>query len=231
MARRPDAGLALRHIRLRRFAERAWRIISTPRNILINAATGREREHLAALLARFHPYGHLKERLGSLGAATRDVAGLDVLLAPFASVGWPSRFSDGSYGVFYAARERATAIAETRHHRSRLLAQSNAPPAWLPLTAFTVAIRGELHDVRGLQALLPRVYARDDYTASQKFGRRLHDRGSNGIAYDSVRMTGGQCFAVFHPRVLGACRRAQELYYRWDGTAITEVLVRDPLAP
>ena len=30
-----------------------------------------------------------------------------------------SRFSDGGYGVFYAARERATAVAETRYHHAR----------------------------------------------------------------------------------------------------------------
>ena len=35
-----------------------------------------------------------------------------------------SRFSDGSYGVFYAARARATAIAETRWHHARFLGAS-----------------------------------------------------------------------------------------------------------
>lgn len=34
----------------------------------------------------------------------------------------PSRFSDGSYGVYYAAKRLETAIEETKHHRARLLA-------------------------------------------------------------------------------------------------------------
>ena len=32
-----------------------------------------------------------------------------------------SRFSDGSYGVFYCARSRDTAIAETRYHSALFL--------------------------------------------------------------------------------------------------------------
>ena len=38
-----------------------------------------------------------------------------------------SRFSGGEHGVFYAARERATAVAETRHHHGRFLATTRAP--------------------------------------------------------------------------------------------------------
>jgi len=38
-----------------------------------------------------------------------------------------SRFSDGSYGVFYCARARDTAIAETRHHSARFMAATQEP--------------------------------------------------------------------------------------------------------
>jgi hypothetical protein len=38
-----------------------------------------------------------------------------------------SRFSDGSFGVFYAARERETSIAETVRHRERFLRETAAP--------------------------------------------------------------------------------------------------------
>ena len=37
------------------------------------------------------------------------------------------RFTDGSYGVFYAGRTLGTAIAETRHHRTRFLAATDEP--------------------------------------------------------------------------------------------------------
>ena len=206
---------------------RSWRIISTPRNVLARAATPKEREQISALLARYHPYAHLRERLGELGKSVREVPGLDVLLAPFVDIGWPSRFSNGSFGVYYAARERETAIAETRFHRTRLLLDSGAPPALLPLTAFTATINGELHDLRGLRAKFPRMYSKDDYSASQRLGQQLHDNRSSGIAYDSVRNEGGQCFGIFRPTVLKSCQRVQELYYRWDGTTIAEVLISE----
>jgi hypothetical protein len=37
-----------------------------------------------------------------------------------------SRFSDGSYGVYYAGQTLDTAIAETRYHRARFLAKRGA---------------------------------------------------------------------------------------------------------
>lgn len=204
---------------------RSWRIISTPRNILAQSGTAKERAQVRALLARFHPYSHLVERLGEPAKSMHDVAGVDVLLAPFVDIGWPSRFSNGSFGVYYAAGERETAIAETRFHRARLLAESEAPPALLPLAAFTATLNGQLHDLRGMRRVLPKVYDRDDYSTSQKLGRALNAHGSNGVAYESVRREGGQCFGIFRPSVLRACRRVQELYYRWDGSAIVEVLI------
>jgi hypothetical protein len=53
--------------------------------------------------------------------------------------------------------------------------------------------------------------------------RALRERGSWGIAYDSVRREGGQCAAVLRPRALSACRQAEHLIYRWDGEEIAEV--------
>lgn len=182
---------------------------------------------MSALLARYHPYAHLRERLGEVGRTIRDAPGIDVLLAPFVDIGWPSRFSNGSFGVYYAARERETAIAETKFHRTRMLLDSKAPPALLPLTAFTATISGELHDIRGLRSKFSRVYAKDDYAASQRLGRQLYDQRSNGIAYESVRRDQGQCFAIFRPAVLKSCQRVQDLYYRWNGATIVEVLISE----
>jgi hypothetical protein len=52
----------------------------------------------------------------------------------------------------------------------------------------------------------------------------LRERGhSNGIVYPSVRSAGGECVAVFLPRLVTDCRRTRYLAYVWDGTAITQV--------
>ena len=53
--------------------------------------------------------------------------------------------------------------------------------------------------------------------ASQKLGRELRDAGSNGIAFDSVRRDGGECVAIFRPRLVQNVRQSVHLRYAWDG--------------
>ena len=169
----------------------------------------------------------------------RDEAG-DIALVPVAErVGGPgssaimaafthpnpdgSRFSDGSYGVFYAGATLATAIAETRHHRARFMQATGQPRMELDMRVYAVDLDGELHDISGKRAVLPLVYHPDDYTAGQALAVRLRAEGSSGIVYDSVRDTEGVCAAVFRPRCLSNPRQERHLCYVWDGRAITMV--------
>ena len=59
-----------------------------------------------------------------------------------------SRFSDGSYGVFYCARKRDTAIAETRHHATLFMEATREPPMRLQMRLYTVEAKGEAADLR-----------------------------------------------------------------------------------
>ena len=81
----------------------------------------------------------------------------------------------------------------------------------------------ELHDIRSRRRDLPDIYDPDSYAASQKLGRELRKTGSNGIAFESVRRTGGECVAVFRPRLLQNVRQGIHLRYAWDGHSITRV--------
>lgn len=134
-----------------------------------------------------------------------------------------SRFSDGSFGVFYAAADRATAVAETRYHHGRFLAATAQGPMHLPMRLYKVAIDARLHDLRPDDAAPAEVYHPSDYGASQALGRRLHDEGSAGIAYRSVRHPGGQCVGLFKPQGARACVHAAVLLYAWDGKGFTDV--------
>ncbi len=99
-----------------------------------------------------------------------------------------SRFSGGDYGVFYAARERATAVAETRHHHGRFLAATRQGPMHLPMRLYQVAIDARLHDLRPAgRGGRRRVRRRATTRAAQALGARLHAAGSAGVAYRSVR--------------------------------------------
>ena len=146
------------------------------------------------------------------------------IMAPFAHPNPAgSRFGDGTYGVLYVARDRATAVAETRYHRARFLSYTNEPPMEIEMRVLELKLQAALHDLRGMREVLPAVYHPDDYSASQRLGRRLRDAGSWGVAYDSVRWAGGQCAAVFRPRAVSECRQAEHLVYVWDGREIVEV--------
>jgi hypothetical protein len=133
------------------------------------------------------------------------------------------RFTDGSYGVFYAASTIATAVAETSHHRIRFLLATDEPAQELDMRVYAVDLDAELHDIRGMRQSHPDYYDPSDYGASQALAATLRGDGSNGIVYESVRDPGGECAALFRPRVLFNCRQERHLCYVWNGQAITEV--------
>lgn len=132
-----------------------------------------------------------------------------------------SRFSDGSWGVFYAAHSITTAIEETVHHRQIFLAATNEPSCELQMRCYRTRADSRLHDIRGGWKAQ---HDPDDYRASVALARTLREAGSNGIVYDSARHRGGECLAAFHPDVVAPCMQAQHLVYRWDGQRIAQVL-------
>ncbi|WP_114240950.1 RES family NAD+ phosphorylase [Dyella sp. C9] len=135
-----------------------------------------------------------------------------------------SRFSDGSWGVFYAGHSVATAVEETVYHRERFLAATAEPPCDIEMRCYRTSIQARLHDLRGGWKA---EHDPDNYAAGIALARRLRADGSDGLVYDSVRHRGGECVAVFYPDRVGPCTQAQHLMYRWDGKCIAQVLTVD----
>ncbi|MCX2861628.1 RES family NAD+ phosphorylase [Paucibacter sp. PLA-PC-4] len=142
-----------------------------------------------------------------------------------------SRFSDGSYGVYYAAAQLETAVAEVSHHRSIFLQRTQEPPIDLDLRCYRVTISAALVELRdGRRADSAALHDPDSYGASQAFGRRLREQGLAGIAYDSVRHAGGQCVALFTPRAtLPPARQAEHVTLRWNGERMAEWYLKSEL--
>ena len=134
-----------------------------------------------------------------------------------------SRFSDVTYGVFYAALTLATAIAETCHHREQFMRATQEPPMELDMRVLLTDLDQELVDIRGMWKSLAAVYDPDSYHISQALGRQLCAENAWGIVYDSVRHAGGVCAAVFRPPALSNCRQSLHLCYVWDGARISQV--------
>lgn len=133
-----------------------------------------------------------------------------------------SRFSDGSFGVFYAARDKATAVAETCYHQARFLAATGEAPIQLQMRVYHVEVSGRLHDLRGLPKDDPICHPAS-YAVSQAVARRLREEGSHGVSYRSVRSEGGECVAVFRTVALSNCRHASQMLYQWDGAQFSDV--------
>jgi len=144
-----------------------------------------------------------------------------------------SRFTDGTYGVYYAGKDMDTAIAETRFHKARFLAATHEPPMEIDMRSYASDLDAELHDIRKMQAQLPTVYtdAPAGYVHAQTLAKALRDAGSNGIVYDSVRYSGGECVAVFKPRLLSPVRQGPHFCYIWNGEAITEIYQKSLYQP
>lgn len=134
-----------------------------------------------------------------------------------------SRFSDGTFGVFYAGRSLDTAIAETRYQRERFLSRTQEKPIEIEMRTYLTDLSGDLHDIRGRRDLAA-VYDSNNYAAGQVLGRELKAANSWGIAYDSVRDPGGECAGVFRPPVLSNCIQGPHFGYLWNGSRITTVI-------
>lgn len=133
-----------------------------------------------------------------------------------------SRFSDGTYGVYYAGHTIETAIEETKFHRERFLKATEQKKDEFEMLVLIAELRSDLHDIKGLQSSHPHLYHPEpiQYPASQIIAKQLKTNNANGILYDSVRHPGGECVAIFKPTALKNCIDWKRLIYHWDGERI-----------
>ena len=211
-----------------RWAE-ACRIVPTRHpsvNLFDRVADAEDFEALYALEALTNE--RLRNELGQIERVPRDERqygpGSGPIMAAFTHVNVAgSRFSDGRYGMFYAARERETAVAETRHHHARFLAATGEAPMHLPMRLYHVAIDARLHDLRPPGVVPAAVFDPDDYAAARRLGARLHEAGSAGVVYRSVRHARGYCVGLFRPGGARRCLHAAVLLYAWDGQRFSDI--------
>lgn len=224
----PAAGPDLRRVRW----PEACRIVPTRHpsvNLFDRVADEADFDALYALEAMTN--SRVRDEIGEIERVPREQRqygpGSGPIMAAFTHVNTTgSRFSDGGYGMFYAARERVTAIAETRHHHARFLAATHEGPMHLPMRLYHVAIDARLHDLRPAGVVPAAVFDGGDYAAARALGARLRREGSAGVVYPSVRQTRapqGHCVGLFSPQGARRCVHAAVLLYAWDGQRFTDV--------
>jgi len=107
-------------------------------------------------------------------------AGAKLIMAAFTHLNpLGSSFSDGSYGVYYAAQSLETALAEFSHHRAKFLSRTAEPALDLDMRWLQAEVVEPLGDLRGKQARHPEAYDPDGYGRAQVVGRVARDSGTD----------------------------------------------------
>jgi len=148
--------------------------------------------------------------------------GSSVVMAAFTHIGRPSRFTDGSYGVYYASFSQRTAVHETVYHREKFLGATREEPCELVMRMYESRVNQPMHDIRSNS--YRKYHDPDIYQESQQFGKKLRELQSWGVVYNSVRDHNGQCLAAFRPKAVSIPNPIAHLRYIWDGNAIVDVV-------
>lgn len=203
---------------------RIIRSIYPPIDLFEDIADPADWEALASAEAKFNP--RIRDSIGDLAKVpvARRVTGprASWVMAPFVHCSplRPGRFTDGTFGLYYAGDSTEVAIAETIHHHARMMLATAEPPGWTSQFRELIAsVDADLDDVTGRADLLDPT----EYGASQIFGAERRGAGSNGITWPSVRYAGGTCIAVFWPDVVPIPTQGAHFAYHWNGTAVDYV--------
>lgn len=145
------------------------------------------------------------------------------------AIGWPfkhwqtSRFSDGSFGVWYGCDSAETSVYETAYHWFNGLLRDAGfenEPVVGERKLYDVACDAALLDLRPLTTQHPGLVHKTDYSFTQSVGARLHREGHPGLVTGSVRYAPGHNYVVLNPAVLSNPRLHCQVTYRLDGASI-----------
>lgn len=147
-----------------------------------------------------------EDRVGGNGASC--------VMAPFTHLNPKgSRFSDGTFGVYYAGKDFETALRETVFHYEEFYADADLGISRIEDMRVLVGVIGnDFHDIQSVSE-----------TDMRALGQSLRDQGSNGVVYPSVRDPGGSCIGAFRPKAVGIPVQTNHLAYHWNGHRITRV--------
>ena len=144
------------------------------------------------------------------------------------AIGYPfrnwmrSRYSDGSFGVWYGADSIETTVFETAYHwRTRLLADAGyfQPGIQIERKIYRVRCDAALVDLRPALPNYPALIDATDYTLPHQVGAKLHREGHPGLVSKSARCQ-GDIYGVLNPCVLSQPRQVCFLTYTTTETGV-----------
>jgi hypothetical protein len=148
----------------------------------------------------------IRELLDFFGESSKATSVADLLDAPFKpkpylnppnSFATLTRFSDGSWPIFYSALEQNTSGLEVFHHYRRYVGPEGRTHS-LHYQAFACSFEGSTIDLRSAVAKWPDLIAEETNNATcQDIGREAHNAGVSALLCRSVRSPTGTTVPVF----------------------------------
>ncbi|MGE3320019.1 MAG: RES family NAD+ phosphorylase [Candidatus Berkiella sp.] len=168
----------------------------------------------------------LRDEIGDISLVPREdrISGIGstIVMAAFThiSTARSSRFTDGTFGIYYAAKELETAIKEKAYHSEKFLSYTNEAPGSLTMRVYqSKKLLQPLIDIRG--STHSHLHDPVNYSASQVFGLQMKEAREWGLVYKSVRHSGGECVAILRPPAIPLpVIQTQHLTFDWNGTKI-----------
>lgn len=170
--------------------------------------------------AKPHPY---RSNLPEINRPFEEAIWFNVIAWPFKN--WQaSRFSDGSFGVWYGSDRVETTVYESACHWFRGLicdAGFENEAVVIERKLYRVACDALLLDFRQVVQEYPDLLHKSDYSFTHAVGSRIHREGHPGMLTLSARHKRGLNYAILNPGVLSNPRHHSNLTYRLDGKVIT----------
>jgi hypothetical protein len=145
------------------------------------------------------------------------------------AIEWPfkhwqeSRFSDGSFGVWYGCDSVETTVYETAYHwlkkfltdagfqHEKVVAQRKV---------YEVQCDAALLDFRPLITSHPELLDKSDYHYAQSVGARLHKEGHPGLLTASARITASTNYAILNAQILSNPKMHCQVRYQLEADHI-----------
>lgn len=210
----------------------AYRLIPSkypPRSLFDDVANHDEFEILFAIQELTNP--RIRNELGNLNRVPAEqrpygIRGCNYALGPFVHLNPAgSRFSNGDFGIYYAAEDTQTAIAETRYHQQIYFSGVvGLKFDRLTMRCLKTQFTASLLDIRGDEFKNTDWYLKDSYSAGQQLGSAIKREEKNGLVYLSVRLENKTCYALFSPILIKDVVQTTHYEYIWDGEKIVVAL-------
>ncbi|WP_420466060.1 RES family NAD+ phosphorylase [Panacagrimonas sp.] len=136
---------------------------------------------------------------------------------PFSRSWTATRYSDGSFGVWYGSPRLETTVFETVYHFCIQLKDAGfdqGEPVIRERKVYRVEVDALVFDLRGKVEQAPDLVHPSDYRLCQSIGLRIRDRHA-GLITRSARCD-GDCLAIFAPRHLSDPRLHCYLTYIYE---------------